>query len=96
MHPERSQLVEGIELTKHVEASSQCAGPILEPFEQPGRPLHMLVRTPGLLDSLYFTDGDRLNAELPDGWVEMQVKASGIKFKDVIMAMGQIKVENLG
>jgi NADPH:quinone reductase-like Zn-dependent oxidoreductase/malonyl CoA-acyl carrier protein transacylase len=90
------RLVEDIELTKHVGASSQSNVPLMERFDQPGRPLRMLVGTPGLLDSLHFTDDDRLDTELPDDWVEMQVKASGINFKDVMMAMGQIKVENLG
>nr|ADA79525.1 polyketide synthase [Delitschia winteri] len=90
------RLVEDVELTKHLVTSGQAAGPELQPFDQPGRPLRMFVGTPGLLDTLHFTEDDRLDEELPDDWVEMAVKASGINFKDVMMAMGQIKVENLG
>nr|A0A348HAX6.1 RecName: Full=Highly reducing polyketide synthase phiA; Short=HR-PKS phiA; AltName: Full=Phomoidride biosynthesis cluster protein A [fungal sp. ATCC 74256]BBG28498.1 putative polyketide synthase [fungal sp. ATCC 74256] len=90
------RLVEDAQLTKHIGTSLQSKAAEIQPFDQPGRPLRMYVGTPGLLDTLHFTEDDRLEEDLPDDWVEMQIKASGINFKDVMMAMGQIKVENLG
>jgi NADPH:quinone reductase-like Zn-dependent oxidoreductase len=90
------RLVEDEQLTKHISSTSQEKEPELQPFDQSERPLRMFVGTPGLLDTIHFTDDDRLDEELPDHWVEMQVKASGINLKDVMMALGQIKVENLG
>lgn len=90
------RLVEDVQLTKHIASTTQNKNPELQPFDQPDRPLRMFVGTPGLLDTLHFTEDDRSEEALPDDWVEMEIKASGINFKDVMMALGQIKVENLG
>jgi hypothetical protein len=56
----------------------------------------LFVDTPGLLDSLHFAADERTTNPLPDGHIEVDVKAAGINFKDVMMAMGQIQVEDLG
>ncbi|KAH8804399.1 putative polyketide synthase [Xylogone sp. PMI_703] len=90
------RVVEDEELTKTLAIASDNIQPQLEPLHQPGRALRMFVGTPGLLDSIFWTDDDRIEAPLLDDWVEIEVKASGFNFKDVMMAMGQIKVENLG
>ncbi|KAI0009070.1 putative polyketide synthase [Xylariaceae sp. FL0662B] len=66
------------------------------PFEQQDRQLVVEVGTPGLLDTIRFVDDPRVETELPAGAVEVQVKAAGVNFKDVMMAMGQIAVETLG
>ena len=70
--------------------------PELQPFVQPGRPLVIETGTPGLLDSIHFIDDVRMQQPLPAGHVEIEVKATGFNFKDVMMAMGQIEVETLG
>ena len=90
------RLVEDKEITKFVSISTDGPKPELQPFRQPGRPLRMHVGTPGLLDSMYFVDDDRFEEDLPSDWVQMEIKASGINFKDVMMALGQITVKNLG
>ncbi|KAF2464412.1 uncharacterized protein BDR25DRAFT_381212 [Lindgomyces ingoldianus] len=56
----------------------------------------LLVGTPGLLDSLHFAPDERVEGPLGVGQVEVEVRAAGINFKDVMMSMGQIPVENLG
>lgn len=90
------RLVEDVELAEFIATSQDDPKPEMQPFRQSGRPLHMIVGTPGLLDSLYFTDDDRFDDELPSDWVQMEVKATGFNFKDVMMALGQIKVKKLG
>ncbi|ENH98624.1 hypothetical protein COCC4DRAFT_45906 [Bipolaris maydis ATCC 48331] len=59
-------------------------------------PCRLFAGTPGLLDSLHFTVDDRVQESLETGQIEVQVHATGINFKDVMMAMGQIAVEDLG
>ncbi|ORY13011.1 hypothetical protein BCR34DRAFT_481666 [Clohesyomyces aquaticus] len=56
----------------------------------------LFVGTPGLLDSLHFAPDERMEGPLGAGQVEVAVRAAGINFKDVMMSMGQIPVEDLG
>ncbi|KIH89316.1 polyketide synthase [Sporothrix brasiliensis 5110] len=64
---------------------------------QPGRHLQLMVGQPGLLDSLYFDDADAdADADLPDDHVEIAVRAAGLNFHDVMVAMGQIETRALG
>ncbi|KAI9658377.1 MAG: putative PKS/NRPS-like protein biosynthetic cluster [Bathelium mastoideum] len=65
-------------------------------FNTTGRQLVVDVGTPGLLDTIRFIDDWRLTPDLSPKEVEIDVKASGLNFKDVMMAMGQIAVETLG
>ena len=52
--------------------------------------------TPGFLDSIRFVDDERFLQELSDDEVEIEVRAVGLNFKDVMMGLGQILSEALG
>ncbi|KAK3169216.1 hypothetical protein OEA41_008599 [Lepraria neglecta] len=68
----------------------------LQPYCQDSRPLRAEIRTPGLLDSIRFVADDRISGELPDNCVKVQVKESGINFRDIMTALGQISIYPLG
>ena len=68
----------------------------LQNFEQVDRPLSLTIRSPGLLDSLYFEDDTDATAPLLDSYVEIRVKATGVNFRDVMYAVGQISSEHFG
>ena len=68
----------------------------LQNFEQVNRPLSLTIRSPGLLDSLYFEDDRDATTPLPDDHVEIKVKATGVNFRDVMYAVGQISSEHFG
>ena len=90
------RLVKNKEVNKSV---NSIIGEIVQepqPFHQPGRPLVMEVGTPGLLDTIHFVDDQRMRNPLPEDSVEIEVKATGFNFKDVMMAMGQVEVDQLG
>ncbi|KIX00018.1 uncharacterized protein Z518_10945 [Rhinocladiella mackenziei CBS 650.93] len=53
-------------------------------------PQKIHVGAPGMLDSLQFEADDLAWAHLQPGYVEIEVKATGINFRDVMVAMGQI------
>ncbi|KAJ5327981.1 hypothetical protein N7452_008371 [Penicillium brevicompactum] len=92
------RLVQDIEASERIqEKSGQNAQvkPSLRPLGEVGAS-RLLVETPGLLDSLHFAPDERTNGMLAQQQVEVDVKAAGINFKDVMMAMGQIPVEDLG
>ncbi|RFU78582.1 polyketide synthase [Trichoderma arundinaceum] len=75
-----------------IEASA--APPYMQPFEQPGRRLAVAVGTYGALDSLYWKD----EHEMPLGPLDVEIKVActGMNFKDVVIAMGQVPSPYLG
>ncbi|PTB44904.1 hypothetical protein M441DRAFT_53996 [Trichoderma asperellum CBS 433.97] len=68
--------------------------PYPQPFDQPGRRLTVAVGTYGALDSLYWKD----ERETPLGHEEIEIKVActGMNFKDVVIAMGQVSSPYLG
>ena len=88
------RVIEDKEMNKVV--GNKQAVPEDRPFQEEGRELSIQIGTPGLLDTLHFVDDDMMTGELPDDSVEIEIKASGINFRDVMMAMGQINVEPFG
>ncbi|CAG7997677.1 unnamed protein product [Penicillium salamii] len=93
------RLIEDIQVSKKMQTGngSQASQPkpSLRRLEELGSS-RLFVETPGLLDTLHFAPDDRTNPSLQPGEIELDVKAAGINFKDVMMAMGQIPVEDLG
>ena len=68
----------------------------LEPFLQPDRPLRLTVGTTGLLDTLAFDDDPTAAEPLPEDFVEVTPHAFGVNFRDVMVAMGQLKSQTMG
>jgi len=66
------------------------AAPQLEPFHQSRRPLRMVIGTPGLLDTLAFSDDPDAAEDLRPGFLEVEPKAFGLNFRDIMVAMGQL------
>ena len=68
----------------------------LQPFEQKGRPLKLTIANPGFLDTLCFIDDEQAIKDLQDDEIEIDIKAAGLNFKDVILALGQLAGNHLG
>ena len=90
------RIIQDEEVDKAVALLTKQPTPELQLFQQHGRPLVIETGTPGLLDSIHFVDDARMDEPIPADFIEMEVKATGFNFKDVMMAMGQIDVETLG
>lgn len=75
---------------------SRQAVPALEPFEQSDRPLRMGITTAGLLDTIAFSDDPDATLELHPDFIEVDPKAFGVNFRDVMVAMGQVRGEAMG
>lgn len=78
--------------TDHTAAGSGD-GPIyqVEPFCQAGRTLVWDPPQTGMLSNLVFTDGaDMAPDALPPGMVQIEAKAFGLNFRDVMIALGQL------
>lgn len=60
------------------------------------RRLTLTVGTPGRLDTLRFKTDDQWTNDLAPHEVEIEVKAAGLNFKDIMVAMGQLAQPALG
>ena len=60
------------------------------------RALLLSIATPGLLDTLHFADDDLSATPLAPDEIEIQPKAVGLNFKDVLIALGNIAGSHLG
>ena len=67
-----------------------------EPFEEAAKALKLEIGTPGILDDIYYVEDTQMSEPLGAGQIELEVMASGVNFRDVMMCMGQIAVEELG
>jgi len=66
------------------------------PFGKGERPLKLDVASPGTLSSLRFEDDEVYHLPLGPNEIEVKVKAVGLNFKDVMIAMGQLSDTWLG
>ena len=60
------------------------------------RQLALKISSPGLLDSFYFEEEAGLSDEIPMNMIDVEVKAFGLNFKDVLIALGQVPESSLG
>ena len=90
------RLIPDTEKDNFIIRETQPPVPESQLYVQSDRPLRLSMKTPGLLDSLYFTDDTRLARPFGEAMLEIDVKAVGMNFKDVMIGLGQIPYEDLG
>jgi hypothetical protein len=83
--------VKDVELNQSLASHSSSTTSDRRPFLQLDRPLRMVISTPGLLDTLVFTDDPDASIELPPDYIEMEPTAFGLNFRDIMVAMGQLE-----
>lgn len=95
-----SILVPRVERTTAVDASLRRYEAKGEPeatsFACCGRPLKLTIKTPGLLDTFRWEEDETYYTPLPTDWIEIEVKAVGLNFKDVLVALGNLNENKLG
>ncbi|PGH00190.1 hypothetical protein AJ79_08295 [Helicocarpus griseus UAMH5409] len=85
------RLIPDGELNRHIQHSDGelCIKP--QPFHQGVRPLKLKLPDSGSLEDLHFVDDKSLQESLSDNELEVQVAAYGVNFKDVAIALNQVK-----
>lgn len=86
---------DAMNLFVHREVHSNSCAPYFQDFVS-SRRFKMGFGTAGALDSLYFHDDQDVGVALGDHEVEIDVQATGMNFKDVVIAMGQLSQPYLG
>jgi NADPH:quinone reductase-like Zn-dependent oxidoreductase/malonyl CoA-acyl carrier protein transacylase len=89
------RLVDNNALNASVQQETTSAPSQMQPFKQ-DRALRLAAGEGRGLDELYFTDDISCDGPLPDDHVEIQVHSTGLNFRDVLMAMGQLQGDRLG
>lgn len=83
-------------LNDHIRQRTVEQAPQMVPFKQArSRRLKLTIQMPGLLDTLQFVDHVVPDLVGPDE-IEIRVEASGINFRDVLIALGQVDASYLG
>lgn len=90
------RVIEDVTLNKLIAQETQDPIPELQSFEQPGRSLKLEIGIPGLLDTLRFANDNSILAPIGDDEVDIRVAASGVNFRDIMVAMGQLVDNFLG
>ncbi|MCJ1358943.1 MAG: hypothetical protein MMC33_008943 [Icmadophila ericetorum] len=67
-----------------------------QPFEEQGRALTLKANSEGLLDSMEYVSDAEVELPLSPDEVEVKVKAVGVNFKDVLIALGRLYEGGLG
>ena len=70
--------------------------PVSQPFKQRGRNLHLAPSKLGLLESTVFTESNVTSMPLGDKEVEIEIFATGMNFKDIMVSLRQVEYEALG
>ncbi|KAL9121038.1 MAG: hypothetical protein Q9187_002404 [Circinaria calcarea] len=92
-----SRLVQANYLDQKIFSSTAPPHPELQEFgRESTRSLKLIVGCPGLLDTLRFVDDPEFKQPLAANEVEVKVKASGVNFIDVMIALGQVASDYLG
>lgn len=90
------RVVEDRELNRYALANTRELPTELQPFAQPGRALQMRMGNAGSLDNIYFEDQSSELEKLLDEDVKIHIKAMGMNFKDIMVALGQIDANFMG
>lgn len=88
------RIVEREEMNLEIFRETQPSAPYLQDFQQTDRRLKVAVETFGALDSLYWRDEPE--PSLAPDEVEIKIAYTGVNFKDVVIAMGQVTSPYLG
>ncbi|RFU26058.1 hypothetical protein B7463_g10269, partial [Scytalidium lignicola] len=88
------RIVEDQDMNLLIQRETQPSTLYLQDFKQNNRRLKLSIGTTGALDTLYFQDEEV--QPIRDDEIEIQVEATGMNFKDVVIAMGQVSSPYVG
>ncbi|KAL4862002.1 hypothetical protein BDV12DRAFT_203449 [Aspergillus spectabilis] len=90
------RVFEDVDLNSKIAEVDMTPQAVEGPLFQENRPLKMVLREPGLLNTLQFVDDEEFREQLKPDYVEMKVLCTGLNFVDVMAALGQVPTPTLG
>lgn len=70
--------------------------PTLQPWSEAKRPVKLVTAAPGMLDKLEWVTDETFDQPLGEYEVEIEVKAVGLNFRDLMIAMGEHMAFGMG
>jgi hypothetical protein len=83
------RLVEGPEANSYLVSKFSKPAPVMQPLGTAGRPVKLQTSAPGLLNKLEFVTDPVYYEPLEPTQVEIEIKAVGLNFRDLMIAMGE-------
>ena len=90
------RVVQDTNMDQCIQKVTQHPVPEYQTYLESNRPVFLKIKTPGLLDTFYFVEDESAKSPLKPGDIQIQVKASALNFRDVMVALGKIHDEYLG
>ena len=78
------------EKDRYVERETRPRVPVVQAFKQAKCCLKLELGQAGLLDSIYFIDDKIEYSSLEEDDIEVDIRATGMNFKNVIIGVGQL------
>lgn len=92
-----NRLIAADYINEFLSAKVTKPSPQMQPFgADPSRALKLSTDSPGLLNRLMFVDDPMYPKPLLDNDVEVRIKATGLNFRDIMSAMGEVNGDVLG
>lgn len=91
-----ARVVQDSDMDQCIRLVTQTPEPQYQNYVGNGPSVTLKIETPGLLDTLYFAEHDSLNVPLKPDEVEIQVKASALNFRDIMVLLGRLPSQTFG
>jgi len=91
-----NRLVDTNKINGFIHSNFSDPDPKLMPLKNAGRPIMLDTSSPGSLSALHFATDPVWSRPLADNEVEVEIKAVGLNFRDVLIAMGEHVAACLG
>ncbi|KAK7920492.1 polyketide synthase [Apiospora marii] len=92
-----SRLIEAPPVNDFIAQRTTVLAPKPQPLgADPSRSLMLSTSAPGRLDRLHFVDWPAYQDPLPADQIEVEIKATGLNFRDVMVAMGEVAAATFG
>ena len=85
------RLLKDMAVSKRIGDSSSSTVPESMPFHDDGHYWRLVVGKPGLLNTLHFVEDMEPKSPVADDEIEIEVRALGVNFRDIMVAMGQMR-----
>ncbi|KAL7959326.1 hypothetical protein V8C34DRAFT_280434 [Trichoderma compactum] len=91
-----SRLREAIRADEHLQTTLYRSEAVPTLARDAGRPIKLTTTVPGLLEKLEWVTDETYNQPLSDTEVEIEIRAVGLNFRDLMIAMGEHTAYSMG
>ncbi|KAK6860906.1 hypothetical protein PG995_004542 [Apiospora arundinis] len=90
------RIAQDFEQNNNVATSVSRQVPEMRPFFNSGMELKMTSTARGMLENLVFVEDQRADGPLPNGFIDIEPRAYGLNFRDLMVALDQLESQSMG